>query len=671
MLETLLFRYGDVKANDDSDLPFPSGTPFKGVVSARNFITGDQLASTLGLQVGGSMNSDAGWLHFIEDNGYEIYVAKKPLRNKVTWQEIKSATAGKVVTIGGRNFTVELLTGALTDPTAVSNSAVGGEWNRYMYNVFKGEDYASIPGRLDWGSYTNAMLGIQTAAEGANVTGSGQFCEEAASGIADAYITRGRNGSSTTTPILAMWYGRPVDVAANQGHVYGWRPKLVLEGSKPEPEPTPFKGEVTGTDLITMANLKSLVQSTSGVTIRGTAINQSTTWLHYEYEGKTLYVSKMPIMHSVFSTDFINSGANDGRLIVAIGGKYYKVRWLTGTTSIQNEWNSLMYPIYGGADDVPNKGLWAHYTNAELGMVAGTTTNAMCFSQGTYSGNAGTLTRGGYAGGGVVGSWYQPANPTTSNAGYAWRPVLELTDYTPPVTADNGPGPSTMLVADPATGDGYYGLATTTEMFTMAEVEAQAITALPGTALNTGVQDLWGKYRCNDKILYIPRVTVRSGVSWANLYNAGFMYGTDDNGLYPYTTNASFDVIPLTPVNQLRLITKTDPQGNVWTFKIRTVRVMSSDPNANTTDTAAIRLSEYSRTVERTQPTDGMGVVWANNGKLVGAVCGVETRGTSGGLQVYQLIANGNGNAYYRGFSTKQAGVYWLPVLELVSVVKP
>lgn len=241
----------------------------------------------------------------------------------------------------------------------------------------------------------------------------------------------------------------------------------------------------------------------------------------------------------------------------------------------------------------------------------------------------------------------------------------------PPIP-DNGPGPSTLRKFDEVSGDGYFGQTTTAELFTVEEVETKAKTTLIGTPQNRSVLDLWGKYIINGKILYIPKVTVRTGVSWANLYSAGFMYGTDNNGTYPFTTNANFDVVPLTPVNQLTTIQKTSSDGSVWTFKIRCVSTMPTDPGPNFNVAATVAQSEYSRTIERTAPSVGIPTPWAVNGRPNNVVVGKESWNSGSGLQVYFISANGNSNAYTRAQATKNnVGAGWLPVLEIVSVVRP
>ncbi len=423
MIEHFLMLGSDT-VEDDSELPFPAGTPFKGIVKANTFITGDTLAQQIGLSAGMSFNSNAGWLHFIEDNGLELYIAKKPLRYKLHWSDINAAQSGKELTINGDVYIVRFLTGTISDPAPITDSQAGGEWNRYMYNVFKGEGWDSIPGKLDWGPYTNSMLGIQRASEGAFVLGSGQWVQEAAQGQANGYVTRGRSGGSGV-PITSVWYGRPSDVDAAQGVVYGWRPVLVKKSSIP---PSPFLGEVPGADFITATALVTRLQSESGMTIAGTAKNNDTAWLKYLYKGKTLYMTKKPIRHSVVAGNLRDLGIFTGTRTLVINGQTFKVRVPSGTVNEDNEWNNLIYRVYGGTEDVPNKGEWARYSNIDLDQNPGTTLGNMCLCQGYYStpSNQNILTRGGYPTG-IAGQWYQTSNGAT-NTGYAWRPILELVE---------------------------------------------------------------------------------------------------------------------------------------------------------------------------------------------------------------------------------------------------
>jgi hypothetical protein len=57
---------------------------YYGEVPAGEFITGDQLATQVGLTAGTAFNSDADWLKFSLDNR-TLYVAKKPFRYNLSW----------------------------------------------------------------------------------------------------------------------------------------------------------------------------------------------------------------------------------------------------------------------------------------------------------------------------------------------------------------------------------------------------------------------------------------------------------------------------------------------------------------------------------------------------------------------------------------------------------
>lgn len=425
MQEQLLSSVSRHDEEDDHGLSFPAGTPFKGVVRSKDFINGLQLASAIGLTAGVPMSANPGWLHFIEDNGYEIYIAKKPLRNKLFWTDINNAQKSKSVVINEREFNVQFMSGAIADPTGITTADPGGDWNRYLYNVYGGVRAGELAGKLNWGPYTEAMLGIQVGTV-TDVPGVGSWCKEAVSGVTGGYLSRGRYPQGGVPNIAAMWYGRQSDVEAAVGFVYGWRPMLVLKGTSPPVEVTPFKGEVAQADFITFANLLATVQTSTSKVLNGTAINQTEPWLKFEWNGKTLYTPKKQIRQSVQKTELTAMGIVAGSTTVVIAGKTYKVRLMTGNLNdVSSEWNNLIYRIYSGSENAANKGTWAKYTATDLGLEPGTSGGKLAHCQGTYSGGFPDLTRGGYSGGGVVGEWYQAA---ATNPGYGWRPLLELVE---------------------------------------------------------------------------------------------------------------------------------------------------------------------------------------------------------------------------------------------------
>lgn len=230
-----------------------------------------------------------------------------------------------------------------------------------------------------------------------------------------------------------------------------------------------------------------------------------------------------------------------------------------------------------------------------------------------------------------------------------------ITKQNIPVITDSGPGPQTIIKYDEVNDVGYFGVTTTSQLFTTEEIEAKAKTTLIGTPINRTVTDLWAKYYFKGKVIYIACRTQRSGISWDNIYNAGFVYGEDGNGLYVVGTG----------VNQLTTISKTTADNRTWLFKIRLPRLYTVNPPV-VSNQQSIRLSEYSLTVERTYPTNNIDVSWAKLGDPGSSMVSIESVTSD---FTAAAIANGNSSAYYRSRVQKNsASTSWLPVLELVSV---
>src|SRR5690606_28710751 len=99
-------------------------TGFYGEVPANDFITGDALASMLGLTSGASQNSDEPWLKFSID-GKTIFKSKKPFRNSISWNHIHAVNAvygDRIITIEGNDYKVRLMRGAENDPSQNNDS---------------------------------------------------------------------------------------------------------------------------------------------------------------------------------------------------------------------------------------------------------------------------------------------------------------------------------------------------------------------------------------------------------------------------------------------------------------------------------------------------------------------------------------------------------------------
>lgn len=127
------------------------GVEWHGEVPAVQFINGTALASLLGFSSGSVYQSNDPWLHVTLD-GKELYIAKRPLRQSVSWNHLNNAGlvfGGRIVTINGENYRVRLLKGLADDKTYDDYVSEGGsgwdmpathgsEWNRIFYRLHEG-----------------------------------------------------------------------------------------------------------------------------------------------------------------------------------------------------------------------------------------------------------------------------------------------------------------------------------------------------------------------------------------------------------------------------------------------------------------------------------------------------------------------------------------------------
>lgn len=165
---------------------------FYGEVSATDFISGDDLASLIGLTAGISQNSDAGWLKVVDGNKM-LLIAKKTFRHTISWNNINEANAvfGRMITIDGVRYILRLLSTA--------------EWDRFMYPL-----HTSHPnGAPAWANYSDSDLLVSSS------YGNGSY-SWTSTPQSSGRVYRGYSGvtySSDTTPSIA-------------GIGYAWRPVL-------------------------------------------------------------------------------------------------------------------------------------------------------------------------------------------------------------------------------------------------------------------------------------------------------------------------------------------------------------------------------------------------------------------------------------------------------------
>ena len=113
---------------------------FYGEIPTSQFITGNALATAIGLTAGTAINSTQPWLKFAL-NGKTLYVAKKHFRHTLSWNNINGAGAvygTKTVAIGGKTYKVRLLKTSLIDPMSDPfdwAEVIGSEWNKLMHPI--------------------------------------------------------------------------------------------------------------------------------------------------------------------------------------------------------------------------------------------------------------------------------------------------------------------------------------------------------------------------------------------------------------------------------------------------------------------------------------------------------------------------------------------------------
>lgn len=415
MIEQLLGLGEKIGLPDNSDLPFPAGTPFKGVVRSQDIITGSDLADAIDLTGGVVINDDAGWLHYIETNGLEFLIAKKPLRHSVTREQINTAqnNGKKEVTIGGVVYVVQFMKGMKGSNLPIADENAGGDWNKYIYPIYSGPEREQLPVDTPvWGPYTGFMLGIH-ADRMSEEAGVHSICGELASN--GGWACRGMTwNNSTITNVMGLWYMQP-----NVPQVfYGWRPMLVRKDTMPVIT-TPFKGVVASTDLITYDALATAVGLVTGTPY------PDADWLKFIDGGKTFYIAKKVARTSVTHTELEALGVVHGETTTVIGGQTYKVRLMTGYTTDPGSTGGGEYDQYLSRVSVNYSGApedrWGDFEDADIGYSGGTSGGALNLIQEFNDVYGGWGTRG-YPG--WYGVWYQSGDAT--HDGYGWRPVLEL-----------------------------------------------------------------------------------------------------------------------------------------------------------------------------------------------------------------------------------------------------
>ena len=259
---TYYYRISAVRGNDEAvsdeleivaeELNFGPGSDvliagnmtagFFGEVPTTELITGDDLATAIGLTAGTSQYSTEPWLKFALDDNI-IYVAKKPYRHSISWENIYQAGAvygtgdnglypsggnrlqDANISVDGYSLAVTLLKGTNTDPAIFTSNGYDmdythtSEWNRLMYPIHSGIHTASTSSTpsvpyAQWASYSDSDLLVH------NSFGSGSY----------SWVQETQN--TDTTSRFRRGYARVTYVDSSTSTLaasfIGWRPALRL-----------------------------------------------------------------------------------------------------------------------------------------------------------------------------------------------------------------------------------------------------------------------------------------------------------------------------------------------------------------------------------------------------------------------------------------------------------
>jgi hypothetical protein len=125
---------------------------------------------------------------------------------------------------------------------------------------------------------------------------------------------------------------------------------------------------------------------------------------------------------------------------------------------------------------------------------------------------------------------------------------------------DSGPGPQKLLRGD--WNLGYFGFVPIAQFFSASSyLSALNLSASLGTTQADWVTG-WHKFIHKGKIVYIPNNVVVTNTSWAQLYNAGLVFGMDNTGVAPYPITQNLNVPAL--VNQNKQVV-----FGAYTFRVR------------------------------------------------------------------------------------------------------
>lgn len=203
---------------------------FYGECPTSDFITGDELASMIGLTKGTSQFSNEPWLKFSYMGKVE-FVAKKPFRNYISWNDINAVNAvfgDRTIKIRDNTYKIRLMKGKTEgkqDDTSAKEGDIckGSEWNKLMLPIHKNAPSNwRYPKNVNsptenWNvGYTDDDL-IMDSDNWIKGKGALSWCQEFGENTNYRFY-RGLHGVSNSSNNLP----------SNARDYYGWRPVLEL-----------------------------------------------------------------------------------------------------------------------------------------------------------------------------------------------------------------------------------------------------------------------------------------------------------------------------------------------------------------------------------------------------------------------------------------------------------
>ena len=248
-------------------------------------------------------------------------------------------------------------------------------------------------------------------------------------------------------------------------------------------------------------------------------------------------------------------------------------------------------------------------------------------------------------------------------------------NYTVRAVTRRGPGPQTLVQGDNALG--YFGSLQSGEFINGSDfVDLSGIKSFASAIAVVNPFPLWHKYVRNNKILIVPEGPIANSVSWQQLYSAGMVFGTEDNGVLPAGNTVS------TPTKQNATITLGKDK-----FRIRLMRGMGDAPWTDFLGTLSspTEWSDLVFPMVHPVPVDQRLENLYINGRPTYDICGA--RANAGYNLVQEMAAGGTVNcrgqsasvddtssdtsAYVANRNTTAltsvgTGFFWFPVLELI-----